>query len=419
MKGLRQGRRLQILFVHQNFPGQFVHLARALAVSGADVMALGMTPREVPGVRCFSYSVEPGLVGSRVRLARDAEAKIARATACGKAMLTLRERGVRPDVVVVHPGWGEAMFCKDVWPQARLLLYAEFFYGREGADYGFDPEFEDRTPEGRWAVEVKNLPLLQALHACDAAYAPTHWQRMQVPMPYRDKVRVVFDGIDTQAVRPARDAELAVPGLQQPLRAGQEVLTFVSRSLEPYRGFHVFMRALPRILRERPEAHCVIVGADGVSYGAMPAGARHWRERMLREVGEALPPGRVHFMGRVAYATYLKVLQVSRCHVYLTYPFVLSWSLIEAMSAGCNIVASDTAPVREAITHGREGTLVDFFDVQALGAAVVEVLGAAEGTVVSGSQARRTAQRRYDLAEGLAAQLRLVEDLAGQAGQAG
>jgi glycosyltransferase involved in cell wall biosynthesis len=400
-----------ILFIHQNFPGQFVHAAAELARLGHQVVALGVQGqgREVPGVRCVRYALPPLQRPSEVPAAREFETKALRGAACAQAMERLRSEGFTPDVIVAHPGWGEALFCKDVWPRARLIIFAEFFYRAEGADFCFDPEFAQDTVALRSRLRMKNSVHLQALHAADAVYTPTRWQWQQLPEEYRAKAQVIFDGIDTAAAAPRADASIALTRDKVTLTARDEVITFVNRNLEPYRGFHVLMRALPAILQQRPEARCLIVGRDDVSYGARPQGGGSWRQVMLAEVGAQLPMERVHFVGALPYKDYLRVLQVSRCHVYLTYPFVLSWSCLEAMSAGCVVVGSDTAPVREVIEPGVNGLLFDFFDTAALARQVVEVLAQPERFAHLGQRARQSVVERYDLQHVcLPAQLQLV-----------
>jgi glycosyltransferase involved in cell wall biosynthesis len=181
------------------------------------------------------------------------------------------------------------------------------------------------------------------------------------------------------------------------LSAGDEVVTYVARNLEPYRGFHVFMRALPGLLRARPRARVLIVGGDQVSYGSKPADGETWRARMLAEVGGQIDAGRVHFLGRLPYESYLRLLQVSAVHAYLTYPFVLSWSMLEAMAAGCMVVGSRTAPVEEVIKHGENGWLVDFFDHRQLAEALAGALEERSRLDGIRQAARRTVVERFDL----------------------
>lgn len=291
--------------------------------------------------------------------------------------------------VPVHIGWGEALFLKDVFPEARILLYCEFFYRSKDADLGFDPEFP-ATPEKVLRLRVMNAPLLMSLDATDFGMAPTRWQHRQFPAVYQPRIAVVHDGIDTEAVAPSRE-----PPRKE--KQGEELVTYVARNLEPYRGFHVFMRAIPEIQRRRPKARIVVVGGDEVSYSPrLPAGETY-RARMLRELDGRIDLSRVHFTGRVPYARYLELLRRSSVHVYLTYPFVLSWSVLEAMSAGCLVVASRTAPVEEAIRDGENGLLVDFFSPEAIAERVALGLSQEENLVPLRRRARQTVLERYDL----------------------
>jgi glycosyltransferase involved in cell wall biosynthesis len=276
-------------------------------------------------------------------------------------------------------------------------MFAEFFYASDGADYNFDPEFAHDSVAERARLRMKNSVHLHALHACDGGYTPTQWQRAQLPALYRDRFEVIFDGIDTAVAAPASGAEVRLSRDNIRVVPGDEVITFVNRNLEPYRGFHIFMRALPEILRRRPNARCLIVGRDDVSYGAKPKAGGNWRQVLLSEVGAQLPMDRVHFLGGLPYQDYLRVMQVSACHVYLTYPFVLSWSCLEALSMARVVVGSRTGPVEEVITHGENGLLVDFFDPAAMAQQVVDVLADPAGHAALGQRARERLVAQYDL----------------------
>jgi len=323
---------------------------------------------------------------------------------------------LNPDLIVSHHGWGESLFLKDVWPQAKLAIYCEFYYHPRGADVGFDPEFPAEDAGEVCRLRLKNLNNLLHFEVADAAISPTHWQASTFPEPFRSKITVVHDGIDTEAVAPNLAVTLTLNGNIKLTRA-DEVITFVNRNLEPYRGYHIFMRALPELLKRRPQARVLIVGADDVSYGARPAEGKKWKDIFASEVRPQISDAdwaRVHFLGHIPYQHFIPLLQLSTVHVYLTYPFVLSWSLLEAMSVGCAIVASDTQPLREAIRHNDTGRLVNFFDVPGLANDVCALLDDPVARQRLGANARAFAQANYDLKTVcLPRQLQWVQGLAG------
>lgn len=416
---------MQILFIHQNFPGQFKFLAPALAQQGHRVVAMTMQKTEAQawqGVQIVRYGAQRGSTPGVHSWVSDFETKAIRGEACFRAALQLKAQGFTPDVVIAHPGWGESLFLKDVWPQARLGIYSEFYYRPEGADVGFDPEFPAKDPGDVCRLRLKNLNNLLHFEVADAGISPTQWQASTFPEPFRQKITVVHDGIDTQAVVPHPAVRLALNTAAGPIELTRqdEVITFVNRNLEPYRGYHVFLRALPEILRRRPNARVLLVGGDDVSYGARPADGRKWKDIFASEVRPQIPEAdwaRVHFLGNLPYQHFIPLLQLSTVHVYLTYPFVLSWSLLEAMSAGCAIVASNTAPLREAITEDETGRLVDFFDVPGLAQAVCALLDDPAARERLGRNARAFAQAHYDLRSVcLPRQLEWVRALAGGGG---
>lgn len=393
---------MKILFIHQNYPGQFKFLAPALAKRGHDVQAMTMqahTPSFVDGVKMIPYSPKRGTSPNIHPWVSDFETKIIRAEACFRAALNLKNNGYTPDVIIAHPGWGESLFLKDVWPQAKLGIYCEFFYAAQGTDVGFDPEFPSRDDGEACRIRLKNINNILHFETADAGISPTHWQASTFPEPFRSKIAVIHDGIDTEIIKPDLNVKVTLNGSLH-LTKSDEILTFVNRNLEPYRGYHIFMRALPDILKARPNARILIVGGDAVSYGAKPEGDKSWKEIFIEEVFSQIQPDdwkRVHFLGHIPYKAFMSLLQLSTVHVYLTYPFVLSWSLLEAMSAGCAIIASDTQPLHEAITHEETGLLVDFFDAKKLAETVSSLLGNAEARKRYGQNARRFAQENYDV----------------------
>ena len=391
---------MNLLFVHQNFPGQFKHLAPALAQGGEhQVVAMHINPANpMPGVRMARYSLSRGTTQGVHRLAAEFETKAIRGEAAFEAARALRSQGFTPDTIIAHPGWGESLFLKEVWPKARLGIYCEFYYGDAG-DADFDPEFADSSEEDRCRVRLKNANYLLNLEVADAGLAPTRWQRSLFPAWAQPRISVIHDGVDTDRVAPRADVRFTLQSStgSQVLTRDDEVITFVNRNLEPYRGYHVFMRALPRILRERPNAKVLIVGGNGVSYGRPPGDGRSWKQVFLDEVGADLDLSRVFFLGLVPYEAFVALIQLSRVHVYLTYPFVLGWSLLEAMSAGCAIVASDTAPVREMIHSPDLGRLVPFHAPDRVADEVLSLLADAPARAALGQAARQAIVEGYDL----------------------
>jgi glycosyltransferase involved in cell wall biosynthesis len=409
---------MRVLFVHQNYPGQYRYLAPALAERGHEVAALGITDNPIakhqPGVAVHRYAFQRSKELTEARgvhpLMADTQTKVIRGSAAAQAAQLLREQGFVPDLICAHPGWGESLFLKDVWPDARMLCYLEFYYRVRGSDLGFDPEFPAVDEAAKMRTRTKNIFHLMSLEAMDWGVSPTAWQRSQFPGVWRPFISAIHDGVLTDQILPKADAELHLGKLDLTLTAGEEILTFVARNLEPYRGFHSFMRALPEILAARPKARVVIVGADSVSYGGKPAGGGSWRQKMMAEVGHRMDTQRVHFTGMLTYGQLIKLFQVSRAHIYLTYPFVLSWSMLEAMSAGALVIGSRTPPVEEVIRHGENGLLVDFFDAREIAAAAIGALAKPGDHLALREAARRTVIERYDLrTRCLPAQIALAE----------
>jgi glycosyltransferase involved in cell wall biosynthesis len=396
---------MRVLFVHQNFPGQFRHLAKGLADAGNEVRAVAISPRQsIAGVEIDRYSPTRSSTRGIHPWAVDFETKTIRAEACARKMLELRAAGFAPDLVIGHPGWGETWLLDQVWPSARLLCLQEFHYG---ADLDFDPEFPSHGQEGCFRFQIKNYCLLPGLDNMDWGMSPTAWQRAQFPERYRERISVAFEGIDTDAVCPKAVGALDLGTPPVHLERGEEIVTFVNRNLEPYRGYHVFMRSLPRLLALRPRARVVIVGGDEIGYGSAPPSGT-WRERYLAEVRDRIDLGRVHFVGKVPYGVLLDLFRIATCHVYFTYPFVLSWSMLEAMSTGALVVGSRTGPVEEVIVDGENGLLVDFFDHEGLAARVAEVLAAPARFEPLRERARRTVLDRYALAHCLPRQIAIA-----------
>ena len=409
---------MNILFIHQNFPSQFKYLAPALAANPENsVVAMTMQKPNVSewqGIKLKPYATSRRSTPNVHPWIVDFETKTIRGEAAFRAALDLKSEGYMPDLIIAHPGWGESLFLKDVWPDAKLSIYCEFYYHARGADIGFDPEFPVKDEGDVCRLHLKNLNNLLHLQTADAGISPTHWQANTFPEPFRSNITVVHDGIDTEVIAPNPSASLTFNN-NIILTKSDEVITFVNRNLEPYRGYHIFMRALPEILARRPNARVLIVGGDDVSYGTRPEGGENWKDIFVAEVRPQISDAnwaRVHFLGKIPYEYFIPLLQLSSVHVYLTYPFVLSWSLLESMSVGCAIVASNTQPLKEVITHNETGRLVDFFSPTAIAAEVCGLLETPQERARLGANARKFAVENYDLnSVCLPAQIKWVNSL--------
>ena len=407
---------MKILFIHQNFPGQYLHLARYL---GKHHQVVFITQRDdnaaLPGVRKIVYRPQRSPAPGIHHYLHDTEKSVLNAQQVARVAFDLKKSGFVPDVMLGHNGWGEIWYLKDIFPNTPLLGYFEFFYRQRGADADFDPEQLQNLNTGP-RIRTKNLGNLLGLDLVDKGQTATLWQKSLYPKRYHDLIHVVHEGIDTQIVCPNPQAKLKFP-FGADYTAQDEIVTYVARNLEPYRGFSVFMRALPEILSRRPQAKIIVVGGDEVSYGQSPPNGQCFREKLLEELGDSLDHSRVHFLGKVSYPVFLNILQISRAHIYLTYPFVLSWSMLEAMATGCLVIGSDTPPVREIIRDKDNGLLVDFFSPKAIAHQTIEALEVPDTFKRIRENARRTILEHYDLrTQCLPAQWQLVREMADKKG---
>jgi glycosyltransferase involved in cell wall biosynthesis len=387
-----------LLFIHQNCPAQYKHLVQHYSnMPGHRVIFITQAERiEGQPFETIVYNPEIPPISNCHPLAVDFEHATRTGLAVAQVCQRLAAEGVVPDIICGHNGWGEMLFIKDVFPDVPVLSYFEFYYHAQGLDVDFDPEF-NRMSLDVMRVRTRNAVNLLGFDAADWGNTPTLWQRHVHPPELRQRISVVHEGVDTDRACPDPAAWLYLQRDGVALNRDNEVVTFVARSLEPYRGFPTLMRAAPEILRRRPKARLIIVGGDETTYGMPLADGISFRQKMLEEVGDSLDLSRVHFLGRVSYESYLRLLQVSSVHIYLTYPFVLSWSFIEALAVGCTVVGSATPPVEEVLRHGESGLLVDFFSPAALANAVVQLLEDRALAARLGDAARTLAVARYDL----------------------
>jgi glycosyltransferase involved in cell wall biosynthesis len=366
---------MRYLFIHQNFPAQFLHLLRHLAAERQHELLFitENTAANMPGVRKLIHRAPPAPARHSQRDSKEFEMAMSRAQMVADVGRSIKALGFEPDIIIGHHGWGELLNLHDVWPDAPLLGYHEYYYHEDGFDVGFDPEFpQERDTYAR--IRAKNAVNLLALTNPGHGFTPTQFQHSTYPVWAQPNIEILPEGVNLDVCKPEPGLHNRVVSLGgYKIKPADKLVTYVVRDLEPYRGFHIMMRALPRLLSARPDVRVIMVGGDGVSYGAKPESGT-WREKMLNELGDRLDLSGVHFTGKVGYDTYVKILQRSDTHIYLTYPFVASWSLREAMATGCAIVASDTPPVREFVTHRKTGLLAPFLQPDAVADAALTLL---------------------------------------------
>ncbi|RDJ22143.1 glycosyltransferase [Bosea caraganae] len=398
---------MHVLFVHRSGSGQFSHLIDRLLAEGAEVtLVTERAEHSRPGLRQIAYALDAGLAASPSLAATEYHVRTGEAVA---AVLRRLRREDRPDLIIGHTGWGGLLFVKDVLPGTPLLGYCEYYYNADDSDFDFDPAFGISEAQ-RMRLRMRNAAQLVTLQAVDAAYTPTRWQHRQYPAAIRDRIAICHDGIDTRLCRPDPDASFTLPDGRE-LRRGDEVVTFVARDLDPYRGYPQFMRAAALVAQARPGVLFVVVGGDGVGYGRPRSDGRLWREVMLAETG--LGERMVHIPW-LAREDLIRLFQVSAAHVYLTVPFVLSWSLLEAMACGCLIVGSRTGPVQEVVSDRRNGLLAPFFDRSALAGTIAAALERQVEYEPLRQAARAAVLGRFDLEACLDRQMGLVERLVAQ-----
>jgi glycosyltransferase involved in cell wall biosynthesis len=401
---------MKILFIHPNMPGQYKHLARIMAEDAANQVVFITKQRtlSVPGVTKIEYKVSRSSKPEIHRYVIGFEQSILQGQEVWRVCNELKAQGFTPDIICAHPGWGDALFVKDIYPNSVLLNFLEFYYHAFGADVHFDKN-EKILPDELARIRVKNAVNLLNLEACDWGVSPTWWQKKQHPKEFHHKISVIHDGIDTDVAVPMARQKLRLPN-GVILTPEDKVVTYVCRNFEPYRGFPTVMRGIEKLTRERSDCHVLIVGNDGVSYGRKNEGGKTHKQVMLEEL--TLDMSRVHFIDTLPYKDYLKVLQHSDAHIYFTVPFVLSWSSMEAMSAGCLMVGSDTQPVREVIQDGVNGLLTDFFSPDMLAKRLHEALDNPEKMQPLRAAARQTIIDKYSLHKLIPLHMELIRDLA-------
>ena len=385
---------MKFLFSHRNFPGQFRHIIQELAKDkNNEIVFITGTKNDVNfyGVKKYEYKLKRAVPNNCHKYLRGYEESVIHGQAAAEVAIALKAQGFKPDIIYAHP-WGNSMFFKDIFPNTPILLFCEWYYNARNSDIDF---VNKNLNEDKLAsIRCKNAQFLIELEACDKGICPTNWQKKQFPKIFHNKIEVLHDGIDTDYFVPNENAVLEIPNTNIKLSKKDKVVTYATRGMEPYRGFPQFMYMIEKLLKKRDDIKIVIGGQDRVCYGAAPKSGSY-KELLLKKLD--LDLSRVHFVGGLPYGEYKKLLQISSAHIYLTYPFVLSWSMLEAMSAGCIVIGSKTPPVEEVIEDNRNGLLVDFFNIDELLNQVGYVLDNQDKLEIVRKNARETIIKKYDL----------------------
>ncbi len=397
---------MELLLIHQNHPGQFRDLIPALERRGHHVLGLGATPR---GQR-FDYAWQaPALPEDLADPLL--ETSLRRAARVQERCLQLRDQGCRPDAVVAHSGWGELLYLRDVWPRAVLIAYPELYAAPHLLGYGFDADLGEPSPAQRAHWRRGNLMGLAAIADADACVVPTRFARDTFPPHLRGRFHVLHEGIALPPP-PAAGGPATIQLEDGPtLRKGDPVITYASRNLEPLRGFRSFFRALPAVFAARPDARVVIVGGTDTGYGSPSSHPGGHKGELLALLGHRLPLDRLHFLPPLPHRELLALFRVSAAHVHLSYPYALSWSVLEAMACGALVVGSDNPPLSELIRHGHSGLLVPFNDTDRLADQLLAVLADPGRFAAMAEAGRATVAARYEVNRAAEAYEALIRSL--------
>lgn len=387
---------MRFLLTHPNFPSQLRSVAQVLAANPQNevVFLTNAAQGEIPGVKKLIYTPKREPAPQTHHYTRGFEQAILHGQAAFEACLTARNAGFYPDLIFGHAGWGPSLFLKDVFPRTPLALNFEWFYHAHGTDCDFDPS-DPLTHDDEARIRMKNATLLADLAACDGGVCATRYQYEQFPKHLRSNLVIGHEGIDVNFFKPNPGGKLVLADGKLDLSGVDEIVTYATRGMEPYRGFPQFIEAAHLLLQARPNAHIVIAGDDRVAYGKQAPDGKTYKQLLLEKF--PLDPARTHFVGSLPYGEYVKLLQCTKAHVYLTRPFVLSWSMLEAMACGALVVASNTPPVQEVITDGINGLMVDFFKPDELAATLDRVLAAPTNYDQMREKARETVVAKYDM----------------------
>lgn len=383
---------MNILLIHRSFPSQLKYPAMVLGKDPNNIIMFitNDNSNQMNGVQKLPYQIIKQKSNDSLISLQDYEEAILHGEATAELALKMKNKGIIPNIIIGH-SWGPTLFIKEIFPDVPFIGYFEWYnkYENSLADFGKKVTLAEKE-----TIKFSNSHILQDLINCDAGISPTEWQKSQFPKEFQDKIEVIYDGIDTTFFKPEEGIKFSIPEESLEFSAKDEIITYATRGLEPNRGFPQFMEAVNTLLKTRPNAHFIIAGKDEVYYGDKFQKISH-KEKMLEKFDIDL--NRVHFVGQLSYFEYLKLLQITSVHTYLTKPFFLSWSCVEAMATGCCIVASNTEPVKEVMTDNYNGLLVDFFEVDELVEKIEYALDNKDKMQIIRENARKTVVEKYDI----------------------
>lgn len=397
---------MHVLFIHQNFPAQFGHIAAYLVQRKGfrSTFVSQQPPGNDGGVERIQYQIRGGATQQTHYCSRSFENAIWHSHGVFEALQARPD--IKPDLVVGHSGFLSTAFLRELY-DCPIVNYFEYYYHTRGTDMDYRPDFP-YPALNHLRARARNAGLLMDLEECDAGYSPTRWQRGLMPRTYRHKLRTIFDGVDTNLWRPQPGLPRSVG--ERALPDDVRIVTYVSRGMESIRGFDIFMKVAKLLCQRRRDVVFVVVGEDRVCYGGDLefTGGQSFKEWVLARDDYDL--SRFIFTGLMPIPALAQLFSISDLHVYLTVPFVLSWSLMDALACGATVLASNTAPVREMIEHDRNGLLVDFFDVEGLADAAERVLDAPDEYRRLGQAGADMIRQRYSLEVCLPRMLDLYEE---------
>jgi glycosyltransferase involved in cell wall biosynthesis len=412
---------MHILYVHQNFPAQFGHIARHLVQkNGWRCTFVSETPAgTVEGIEKIQYKLAGGATKSTHFCSRTFENAVWHTDAVYNALKARPD--VQPDLIVGHSGFGSTLFLSELYPDTPIVNFFEYYYRAHDpdSDMDFRTDLNWDVPEVKYLrSRCRNAMILLDLQNCDAAYTPTKFQKSRFPDEYLPKLQTIFDGVDrgvyhgyNEELRPAPGARGTRTLAGREVGPDTRVVTYVSRGFESMRGFDVFMKAAKKIYQQYPDVLFFIVGTDRIAYGgdeSYIAPYKSFKDWTLAQ--DEYDLGKFVFAGRMNPSDLGKLLASSDLHMYLTVPFVLSWSMMDALSCGAVVLGSATAPVKEMIRDGENGLLADFFDTDEMAEKAVRVLRDPAAFRPLGRAAEEMVVRDYSLEAVLPRMLSLYEE---------